>query len=123
MRDAAMALPLLTELAEKATSGNLGDKQFEDACKSFEDEMIPRTFEWVKKSGGNQAIVSLERTMTSGLADWMNSHLIPARLGHGFSLSLPLNWFCLRHCGHRSRVGSGFHSRSICMIPPNYGTS
>ncbi|KAI7779974.1 Monooxygenase FAD-binding protein [Diaporthe eres] len=31
-------------------------KNFEDACKTFEDEMIPRTFEWVKKSGGNETI-------------------------------------------------------------------
>lgn len=67
MRDAAMALPLLTELAEKATSGHLGDNHFEDACKSFEDEMIPRTFEWVKKSGGDQAIVSLPRFDDIGL--------------------------------------------------------
>lgn len=58
MRDAAMALPLLTGLAERAKSGELEDRQVEDACKSFEDEMIPRTFEWVKKSGGDQAIVS-----------------------------------------------------------------
>lgn len=61
MRDAAMALPLLTELAERARSGELGDKQIEDACKVFEDEMIPRTFEWVKKSGGNETIVSVVR--------------------------------------------------------------
>ncbi|KAH8763103.1 hypothetical protein F5883DRAFT_716127 [Diaporthe sp. PMI_573] len=56
MRDAAMALPLVTELAERARSGDLGDKHVEDACKAFEDEMIPRTFEWVKKSGGHETI-------------------------------------------------------------------
>lgn len=67
MRDAAMALPLLTELAERAKSGELGDKHFEDACKAFEDEMIPRTFEWVKKSGGNETIVGIEHLLIFGL--------------------------------------------------------
>lgn len=67
MRDAGMALPLLTELAERARSGELGDKHIEDACKTFEDEMIPRTFEWVKKSGGNETIVSVMHLMIMGL--------------------------------------------------------
>lgn len=63
MQDAGMALPLLTELAERARWGELSDKNFEDACKTFEDEMIPRTFEWVKKSGGNETIVSVMHLM------------------------------------------------------------
>lgn len=58
MRDAAVALPLLIDLAEKAKTGDLNDKHVEDACQAFEDEMIPRTFEWVKKSGGREIIVS-----------------------------------------------------------------
>lgn len=62
MRDAAMALPLLIELAERARSDGLSDKHVEDACKVFEDEMIPRTFEWVKKSGGDETIVSSMHT-------------------------------------------------------------
>lgn len=66
MRDAAMALPLLIKLAEGARSGQLGDKHIEDACKTFEDEMIPRTFEWVKKSGGNETIVCVVLFMISG---------------------------------------------------------
>lgn len=66
MRDAAMALPLLIELAERTRSGQLGDKHIEDACKMFEDEMIPRTFEWVKKSGGNETIVCVVLFMISG---------------------------------------------------------
>ncbi|KAK2599701.1 hypothetical protein N8I77_011433 [Diaporthe amygdali] len=56
MRDAAMALPLLVQLAERARSGELSDKYVEDACETFEDEMIPRTFEWVQKSGGKETI-------------------------------------------------------------------
>ncbi|KAF4310739.1 Monooxygenase FAD-binding protein [Botryosphaeria dothidea] len=56
MRDAAVALPLLIDLAEKAKTGDLNDKHVEDACQAFEDEMIPRTFEWVKKSGGREII-------------------------------------------------------------------
>lgn len=63
MRDAAMALPLLTQLAERARSGELGDKHIEEACKTFEDEMIPRTFEWVKKSGGKETIVCVVHLM------------------------------------------------------------
>lgn len=43
------------------------DKHFEDACKAFEDEMIPRTFEWVKKSGGNETIVCIEDLLMFGL--------------------------------------------------------
>lgn len=65
MRDAAMALPFLIELAERARSRELSDKHFEDACKAFEDEMIPRTFEWVKKSGGNETIVSVVPYLTT----------------------------------------------------------
>lgn len=63
MRDAAMALPLFIELAERARSGELSDSHIEDACKTFEDEMIPRTFEWVKKSGGNETIVCVVHLM------------------------------------------------------------
>lgn len=59
MRDAAMALPLLVQLAERARSGELSDKHVEDACETFEGEMIPRTFEWVQKSGGKETIVSV----------------------------------------------------------------
>lgn len=70
MRDAAMALPLLVELAQRARSDDLGDKHVEDACKVFEDEMIPRTFEWVKKSGGDETIVSTINTMTMGSIDF-----------------------------------------------------
>lgn len=59
MRDAASALPLLVGLAEKANDNALTDRDVDTACQSFEDEMIPRTFEWVKKSGGKEVIVSV----------------------------------------------------------------
>jgi hypothetical protein len=83
MRDAAMALPLITRLAERAKSDSLYDEHFENACKNFEDEMIPRTFEWVKKSGGDVVIVSLGAhacdKLLRSLTDLKNSLMIQAK--------------------------------------------
>ncbi|KAK0109974.1 hypothetical protein ONS95_002641 [Cadophora gregata] len=54
MRDAATILPLLVRLHTEAES-NKGTsvEAIAAACREYEDEMIPRTFEWVAKSGGS----------------------------------------------------------------------
>lgn len=58
MRDIATALPQLKRLAEVAKSGNpLSEKLLTEACSEYENEMIPRAFEWVKKSGGSTIVV------------------------------------------------------------------
>jgi hypothetical protein len=59
MRDVATALPLLQKLAQiKAISGELSQATVTKTCQEYEDEMIPRAFEWVQKSGGMSIVVS-----------------------------------------------------------------
>jgi hypothetical protein len=58
MRDAATILPLLKKLSEiKEAEGVLSQGSVARLCKEYEDEMIPRAFEWVKKSGGSEIVV------------------------------------------------------------------
>lgn len=58
MRDTADALPLILQLAAKAsTPAGLRDEDFRAACTSYEQVMIPRAFEWVQKSGGDNYVV------------------------------------------------------------------
>lgn len=59
MRDAATALPILVRLASQATSSgqHLSTQSIKEACKEYEDEMIPRAFSWVRKSGGSNLMV------------------------------------------------------------------
>ncbi|KAL2837591.1 hypothetical protein BJX68DRAFT_272986 [Aspergillus pseudodeflectus] len=57
MQDAATALPLIETLA--ALSKSQARPTTEDislACQEYEDEMIPRTFSWVQKSGGRTVV-------------------------------------------------------------------
>lgn len=58
MRDAATILPLLKKLSEiKEAEGAVPQAIVECLCNEYEDEMIPRAFEWVKKSGGSEIVV------------------------------------------------------------------
>jgi hypothetical protein len=57
MRDTSVLLPLLLELNEKAKSDALSNVAIGRVCREYEDEMIPRTFSWVQKSGGTAAMV------------------------------------------------------------------
>ncbi|KAH7014015.1 hypothetical protein B0J12DRAFT_611394 [Macrophomina phaseolina] len=98
MRDAASALPLLVGLAEKANDNALTDKDVDTACQSFEDEMIPRTFEWVKKSGGKEVIpFDSSKLLTRVLFAIASKLVLLARLWHfvkpwlGFSSYKNLN--------------------------------
>ncbi|EQB52789.1 hypothetical protein CGLO_07563 [Colletotrichum gloeosporioides Cg-14] len=59
MLDTADALPLLTWLAEKAKTANAASEQdFMEACKTYEEAVIPRAFEWVTQSGGNDPLAA-----------------------------------------------------------------
>lgn len=59
LRDTTALLPVLLDLSNKSKVGSLSSEDVENACKTYEDEMIPRAFEWVAKSGGTKGFVSL----------------------------------------------------------------
>jgi 2-polyprenyl-6-methoxyphenol hydroxylase-like FAD-dependent oxidoreductase len=52
LHDCADALIPLLELAEAKQKDAASDEQVFKAVRSYESKMIPRAFEWVKKSGG-----------------------------------------------------------------------
>ncbi|GAM35133.1 hypothetical protein TCE0_017r03212 [Talaromyces pinophilus] len=57
MYDAVTMLPLLCKLDDVAKSrGNVSLSLIEEAVQEYEAEMIPRSFEWVKKSGGDDFV-------------------------------------------------------------------
>ncbi|KAE9574251.1 hypothetical protein CGMCC3_g9512 [Colletotrichum fructicola] len=59
MLDTADALPLLTRLAEKARTANGASEQdFIEALHAYEGAVIPRAFEWVRQSGGNDPLAA-----------------------------------------------------------------
>lgn len=60
MRDTATLLPIILELFETARTGkSCTTNDIARACQQYGDEMIPRSFAWVKKSGGIQPVVRL----------------------------------------------------------------
>ncbi|KAJ7880369.1 hypothetical protein B0H14DRAFT_1574287 [Mycena olivaceomarginata] len=85
MRDAADMLPILVELAEKyKSSAPPGEPEIKDACRRYEQAMIPRAFEWVSKSGGRKPVFidtarRLDRLILA-LVAWVALPL--ARLGY-----------------------------------------
>jgi hypothetical protein len=59
--DAAVILPKLVRLAEIAKlQKRIPLEDIEAAVTQYEAEMIPRAFEWVKKSGGDNFVVSAQ---------------------------------------------------------------
>lgn len=59
MRDTATLLPILLSLNDQLSSEKRLSKQSIDlACEKYENEMIPRAFSWVQKSGGGSLLVS-----------------------------------------------------------------
>lgn len=57
--DTAMVLSHLERFAELGRQhGHVSRFEIEQALKEYEDEMIPRAFGWVKKSGGGNVVVS-----------------------------------------------------------------
>lgn len=70
MLDAGEALPSLIALATKDRLGNrVSNAEIERTLSSFEKRMITRSFEWVKKSGGDNFVVS---NLSSHL--WSGAH-------------------------------------------------
>ena len=58
MSDTASALPLLVRLSHlSASPTGTSPRDITEACEEYEAEMIPRAFEWVKKSGGVHIVV------------------------------------------------------------------
>lgn len=60
MRDTATALPIILRLAQAAEANKSPSKEdYRTACEDYEKEVIPRSFEWVQKSGGEFFILIL----------------------------------------------------------------
>lgn len=59
MQDTSVLLPILVKLNDKAKSGKVGRAEAEAACREYEQEMMPRAFGWVDRSGGTTAFVRL----------------------------------------------------------------
>ncbi|KAF2192953.1 FAD/NAD(P)-binding domain-containing protein [Zopfia rhizophila CBS 207.26] len=59
MQDAAVVVQHLTALADAARASHQppSHEEIAAACASYEAEMLPRTFAWVRKSGGQRIIV------------------------------------------------------------------
>lgn len=59
MLDAGEALPFLVDLAAKdRLDKRVSNAEIGKALSAFENKMITRSFEWVKKSGGDNFVVS-----------------------------------------------------------------
>lgn len=58
MRDTVSLLSTLLNLSRISTTRSLSRDDVEHACKEYEDEMMPRAFEWVEKSGDTTLFVS-----------------------------------------------------------------
>lgn len=66
MLDAGQALPLIVDLAAKnKQEKRVANAEIGKALSTFENEMIPRSFEWVKKSGGDNFVVSITSLSTN----------------------------------------------------------
>ncbi|KAH7143479.1 hypothetical protein EDB81DRAFT_934731 [Dactylonectria macrodidyma] len=78
MLDAGEALPFLVDLAAKdRSSKRVSTVEIAKALSAFENKMIPRSFEWVKKSGGDN-FVPLDTSSIFGrlffllMGHWLN---------------------------------------------------
>ena len=59
MYDSGMVMAKMAHFAQIARSTKrVPRKEIEKAVTEYEEEMIPRAFEWVKKSGGDDFVVS-----------------------------------------------------------------
>lgn len=77
MRDAADMLPILVELVEKyKSSAPPGEPEIKDACRRYEQAMIPRAFEWVSKSGGRKPVVGFPALENAVVTDYVQYQFI-----------------------------------------------
>ncbi|KAK1625352.1 hypothetical protein BDP81DRAFT_452824 [Colletotrichum phormii] len=80
MRDTADALPLLVRLAETArTAEGLNEDDISKACEIFEETIIPRAFEWVKRSGGKNPMTIDTSRVTDRTVLYILSYAVTAR--------------------------------------------
>ncbi|KAG7068823.1 FAD/NAD(P)-binding domain-containing protein [Colletotrichum scovillei] len=87
MRDTADALPLLVRLAETAvTTEGLKEADITQACDKYEGAVIPRAFEWVKRSGGKNPMTIDTSRVTDRTILYILSYAVAARR----------LWLCLR---------------------------
>ncbi|KAL0782009.1 hypothetical protein CaCOL14_003343 [Colletotrichum acutatum] len=80
MRDTADALPLLVRLAETArTTNGVKEDDITQACDKYEGAVIPRAFEWVKRSGGKNPMMIDTSRVTDRTVLYMLSYAVTAR--------------------------------------------
>ncbi|KAK1675954.1 hypothetical protein BDP55DRAFT_662793 [Colletotrichum godetiae] len=80
MRDTADALPLLVRLAETArTAEGLNEDDISKACEAYEETIIPRAFEWVKRSGGKNPMIIDTSRFTDRTVLYILSWAVTAR--------------------------------------------
>ena len=64
MKDAAVLLPFIVQLADLAKlNKHATNLEVTSVCERYENEMIPRTFAWVQKSGGTVYDLLLYQTL------------------------------------------------------------
>lgn len=90
MLDSGKALPYIVELASLDKPGQrVPVAKIASSLSAFEGEMIPRAFAWVKKSGGDNFVVSRDpfKEPTTGIreahADILFSRLILVQFSEG----------------------------------------
>jgi len=60
MHDAADVLESLVKLHDLAKKGHvIQESDIKNACSEYENRMIPRASQWVKKSGGQSVVVRI----------------------------------------------------------------
>ncbi|KAK1532126.1 uncharacterized protein CCOS01_04109 [Colletotrichum costaricense] len=80
MRDTADALPLLVRLAETAkTTEGLKEADIIQACDRYEGAVIPRAFEWVKRSGGKNPMTIDTSRVTDRIMLYILSYAMRTR--------------------------------------------
>lgn len=58
MCDTVSLLSTLLNLSRISATRGLSREDVENACKEYEDEMMPRAFDWVEKSSDTNVFVS-----------------------------------------------------------------
>jgi hypothetical protein len=97
LSDTATVLPLLARLSSMALASPLGKVEKSEiikACGEFEAEMMPRAFEWVKKSGGDKMVV---RSIQTFHVRWSFTDKLVA-FRHKYIYWKDNLHFCRHHC-------------------------
>jgi hypothetical protein len=54
LQDTAEILPYILRLHKRAATNNLCEDDYTRSVRAFESAMIPRAFDWARKSGGTR---------------------------------------------------------------------